>query len=131
MKAIQLIAQERAAFALKKMSDAKSKSVDEQKQIRTVANTMPAQIQRTGLGQTLAFALSKEKKADGKGWVFFHQLLQEWLCQERKLYSGQTLMSSLCDGDMYQYQQAQTEAMALLIWVRKFARAMLENDKES
>ncbi len=130
MKPMQLIAQQRAAFAMKKMSEAKRKTEDVQKQIRTVANAIPAQIQRTGLGQTLAFALSKKEKADGHGWVFFQQLLQEWLCEERKLYTGNTLMASLCEGDMLQYQQAKAEAMALLVWVRKFARAMLDSDKQ-
>lgn len=130
MKSLQLIAQQRATFALKKMGEAVLRSPDEQKQIKTVANTIPAQIQRTGLGQTLAFALSKRDKADGKGWAFFQPLLEEWICEERKIYPAKPLMASLCTGDMLQYQQAQAEAVALLVWVRKFARAMLTNDSK-
>lgn len=129
MKSMQLITQQRADFSLRILNNAKELPVEDQKQIRTVANSIPAQIQRTGLGQTLAFALSKKDKADGKGWAFFHNLLQKWICEERKLYQGRDLMNSLTQGDMQQYQQAQAEALALLIWTRKFARAMLENGK--
>jgi len=121
----QLISQQRAAFALAKMEQALTRGPDEQSQIRTVANSMPAQIQRTGLGQTLAFALSKQGNKDGKGWIFFYELLQEWLCREQKHYAGETLMKSLTQGDMRQYQQAQAESLALLVWTRKFARALL------
>ncbi|WP_299791640.1 type III-B CRISPR module-associated protein Cmr5 [uncultured Shewanella sp.] len=129
MKSMQLITQQRADFSLRILNSAKELPAGEQKQIRTVANSIPAQIQRTGLGQTLAFALSKKDKTDGKGWDFFHQILQKWICEERKLYQSRDLMSSLTQGDMQQYQQAQAEALALLIWTRKFARAMLDNGK--
>lgn len=122
----QLISQQRAAFALRHMEHALRHAPDKQRQIRTVANSIPAQIQRTGLGQTLAFALSKKEKNDGHGWSCLYELLQEWLCKEQQIYRGETLMASLCQGDMKQYQQAQAEALALLVWVRKFARAMLE-----
>lgn len=122
----QLISQQRAAFALRHMEQALRHAPEKQRQIRTVANSIPAQIQRTGLGQTLAFALSKQGKSDGAGWTYLYELLQEWLCQEQQIYRGETLMASLCQGDIRHYQQAQAEALALLVWVRKFARAMLE-----
>lgn len=122
----QLISQQRAAFALTKIECALRESPENQRQIRTVANSIPVQIQRTGLGQTLAFALSKQAKNDGKGWHFLYEILQEWLCHSQQIYAGNTLMASLCNGDMLQYQQAQAEALELLVWVRKFARAMLE-----
>lgn len=126
----QLISQQRAAFALKNMTEALKKSPDEQKKILTVANSIPAQIQRTGLGQTLAFALSKQDKSEGIGWKCFYALLQEWLCKEQKIYPEAPLMKHLCEGDIRQYQQAQAEALALLVWVRKFARAMLDADSQ-
>ena len=125
----KLISQERATFALHKMEEALRRfpqDQDQQRQIRTVANSIPAQIQRPGLGQPLAFALSKREKHEGQGWLFMHDLLTQWLCHEQKIYRGDTLMASLCEGDMHQYQQAQAEALALLVWVRKFARAMLD-----
>lgn len=123
----KLISQQRAAFALQQIEQAMRRSPEEQTQIRTVANSIPAQVQRTGLGQTLAFALSKRDKSDGSGWRYVYELLQQWLCKEQQIYTGDTLMTSLCNGDMHQYQQAQAEALALLVWVRKFARAMLDN----
>ncbi|QHQ53575.1 type III-B CRISPR module-associated protein Cmr5 [Aeromonas media] len=126
----QLISQQRAAFALRHMEQALRHDPEKQRQIRTVANSIPAQIQRTGLGQTLAFALSKKEKSDGYGWIFLYELLQEWLCTSQKIYVGETLMTSLCQGDLKRYQQAQAESLALLVWVRKFARAMLNTNEK-
>jgi len=123
---LKLISQQRARFALEMINNLADRDETFKKQCLTVANSIPAQIQRTGLGQTLAFACSKKSKNDGQGWVYFYEWLNKWLCTHRKLYSDKDLLKALTEGDMRSYQQAQAEALSLLIWVRKFARALLK-----
>ncbi|MBP7547757.1 MAG: type III-B CRISPR module-associated protein Cmr5 [Corallincola sp.] len=120
----QTISQRRAAFALSKVQAKVGRPDDEVKKYKTVANAIPSYIQRNGIGQAMAFALSKKERE--VGWHWAYECLQEWLRQEfRAQLSKPTLIEGLTSCDMQTYRLAQAEALAMLVWLRKFARAML------
>lgn len=118
----QTISQERARFALDAVNRVKAEGLD-QKKCRTVANAIPAYIQRNGIGQAVAFALSKDKKEEG--WKWAEKTLDCWLRERQRLIGGKSLIEGITSGSMDDYKIAQAEAMALLVWIRKFARALL------
>ncbi|MBS9781368.1 MAG: type III-B CRISPR module-associated protein Cmr5 [Gammaproteobacteria bacterium] len=112
---IQSIEQQRAKYALKKVQAVNPMDYDEWK---ARANEIPAMIQMNGLGQTVAFYLSK-----GSVHKQMYDLLSEWLCKEMKIYPDMGLMNGITTQDMSTYRIAQAEAQALLIWVKKFSKA--------
>ncbi|MDP8079322.1 type III-B CRISPR module-associated protein Cmr5 [Phocoenobacter skyensis] len=123
---IQTIEQERAKYALEKVQAVNPRDFDEWK---ARANEMPAMIQMNGLGQTVAFYLSK-----GGVHKQMYEILSDWLCKEKtnpnvewkyaniEIYEKK-LIDGITQGDMKTYRVAQAEAQALLIWVKKFSKA--------
>ncbi len=111
---IQTIEQKRAKFALQKVQAVNPRDFDEWK---ARANEMPAMIQMNGLGQTVAFYLSKSGVHKQ-----MYDILSEWLKDEMHIYN-QSLIEGITRGDMHTYRIAQAEAQALLIWVKKFSKA--------
>ncbi|WP_457651298.1 type III-B CRISPR module-associated protein Cmr5 [Rhodocaloribacter sp.] len=119
--------QERAAFALKKVKAFESESEEKQKQYRSYANSFPFMIHANGLGQAAAFYHSK-----GKEDVHYelYKLLSEWLCHGKfALFPKQNdLLDGITENPMETYLAAQTEAMLLMAWVQRFARAFLKGE---
>lgn len=129
----QSIEQERAQHAMVQVTDVLALSASVQKKFKAYANSLPAMIQSTGLGQALAFA---KVKANGKGdeaaaWNAMYKALDNWM-QSRKIWteSGDTL-SVLVAGNQHQYQLAQAEAFAYLVWLKQFARAMITEEVDT
>jgi CRISPR-associated protein Cmr5 len=103
---------------------------------------LPTNIRSLGLGQALAFLLSKaasERKPPAHellttphGLLYAH--VTAWLAS-RRIYDGDispgNFMDRLVNGDQERYLSAQIEAMAYLDWLKKFAVALLEQPKES
>jgi CRISPR-associated protein Cmr5 len=82
----------------------------------------------SGLGQAAAFYKSKSKPHIG-----LYQSLSDWLCAPGKpLAQGQgDLLQRLVQADQRDYRAAQVEALALLQWVKKFAKAYAVEDREN
>lgn len=86
-------------------------------------------IHMNGLGQAVAFYKSK-----GGIHLELYNLLSAWLAAEGQPYYDDSLPNGderdLLDGitalDMASYQLAQAEAQALMDWVKKFAKAYME-----
>ncbi len=129
-----LIEQQRAAFALNKVQEIINKQKnDENKNFKAYAQNLPALIQKNGLGQALALALSKSSKQSTQTWKALYDLLETWLCSSDKdrnmPYTGQkNLMQAITTSDIKTYLFAQAEAQALLLWVKKFARAQIPSE---
>jgi len=123
----QSIEQERAQHAMTQVIGVRASSASIQKKFKAYANSLPAMIQTAGLGQALAFA---KVKANGSGdeaaaWKAMYEALDNWL-QSRKIWSGTgDTLSVLVTGNQQQYQLAQAEAFAYLVWLKQFARAMI------
>ena len=138
----QSMEQQRAAFALttvasvavkkeeidKLEQDAAKRIKDTAKRFKAYANSLPAMIQSSGLGQSLAFA---KAKGNGKGpeagaWLAIYKALDIWLQQQHiwpDAEEDSDVLALLVQGDQMQYRRAQAEAQALLVWLKQFARA--------
>jgi len=115
----KLIEQERAAHALEAVQKIKSG-----KAFISLANGMPAMIHTNGLGQAIAFCKGK-KEEEYKEMV---AMLSSWLCDNGKPFAGTEptdILSTVTQKEMHTYMRAQSEAMAYLLWVKKFAKALL------
>lgn len=122
---MQTMQQQRAQFALRKVSDAKSSGVS-QKEFKSYAANFPAMIRMNGLGQAAAFYRSKG--AGSESYLELYTLLSDWLKQEGQPYAGQDLLDGIAKESMHTYRLAQAEALLLLDWVKKFARAYMEEE---
>jgi len=129
---MQTLQQQRAAFAMKKVKAALDEAkVDpkragfSEKEFKSQAESFPAMIRMNGLGQAAAFYLSK-----GGAHSKLYILLSDWLKEPRQPYAGQDLLAGIVENDLHAYRLAQAEALLLLDWVKKFAKAFAEDDKQ-
>lgn len=124
---MQAVQQQRAAFALKKVKAALDEAKADPKragfsakEFKSQAESFPAMIRMNGLGQAAAFYLSKGG-AHGK----LYTLLSDWLKQSGQPYHNKDLLEGITETDMHAYRLAQAEALLLLDWVKKFAKAFV------
>ena len=99
-----------------------------QKEFRSYAASFPAMIRMNGLGQAAAFYCSKgaEDNKKGKAYRALYDLLSSWLENPGQPYAGSGgLLEGITSNDMHTYRVAQVEALLLLDWVKKFAKAYM------
>jgi CRISPR-associated protein Cmr5 len=122
------IQQQRAKFTLERIQSLpKLLKPEEQKEFISYASGLPAMIHMNGLGQAMAFCKLKGK--DRKSYGQLYQLVSDWLCQSGQPYDGQQhVLEGVTQCDMAHYQMAQAEALVLISWVKKFAKAFLAED---
>ena len=124
---------------IKKKEDTKSKLGEN---YRSGVRKAPAMIKTNGLGQTLAFLLSKEEKkaVDARnnpekpeGYLYKH--LEEWLCGGEAPIpwppelKDKPLVERVMEVDSTIYLQATQEALAYLGWLKRFAEACFGKSK--
>ncbi|MDR2080642.1 MAG: type III-B CRISPR module-associated protein Cmr5 [Campylobacteraceae bacterium] len=121
--------QKRAEFALKKIGSVK---IDE-KTANFYAGA-PTMILSNGLGQTMAFLLSK-KETDKERKLF--DILKEWLTTEKNPLSNlkdkqnAAFLQAFNELQINKYLEAQTEALRLLEWLKRYAKAFGEKEWEA
>lgn len=121
---IQTIEQHRAKYALEKILAIKEDREVLNKEFHSRASEFPAMIHNNGLGQAIAFYKSK---TDDKACQKMYALLSHWLCEScYRIYNNGDLLEQITQKSRQDYQMAQIEAIALLTWVKKFARAYLK-----
>lgn len=143
---MQLLQQQRASFALKRVNAVLNEKTPniKQSEYRAYASQMPAMIHTNGFGQTMAFFRMKggiQKNTKEASYMALYQLLEDWLCckgdekrdiPENQPYAGcDNLLTAIGEKDMQTYRQAQAEAEALLTWVKQFARAFLREEDDN
>lgn len=120
----QTLEQRRAHHAWKTISEMKSNKKD-CGNFTSYVDALPAAILMNGLGQALATELAGKDS----GHKILYNALKNWLCGGDKSspYSKEIdLIEAIIQGDQKQYIQAQPEALAYLVWLKKFSRALLE-----
>jgi CRISPR-associated protein Cmr5 len=125
------IQQNRAKFALERIQSLPQilTSDKEQGEFISYASGLPAMIHMNGLGQAMAFYKSKSKSKESKSYGQLYQLVSDWLCKEGQPYHGKKeVLEGITQCDMAHYQLAQAEALVLMSWVKKFAKAFLAED---
>jgi len=126
---MQNIAQERANHALNQVQTWMKQDSKAQAEIRSYASDLPAMILMNGIGQALAFCKSKKKE----NYTLLYNALSGWLTSAGRpleQYRDKELMVTITQIDMHLYQQAQTESLVYLDWVKKFSKAFLSTEKE-
>lgn len=127
------LAQRRAQHALAAITALAAQKPPDYGNYVSYVKALPANIRSLGLGQSLAFALSKCEGDLKKPYGMLYAHVTGWICQ-RPTYPGATpknFMENLTGGTQTQYLHAQIEAMAYLEWLKKFAVAQLKEDKEA
>ena len=128
---MQTIQQHRARYALEKVQAIKTDpSFDKYDAFKARASELPAMIQMNGLGQAAAFYRMKGPEHAHQA---LYKILSDWLCRESTdeypqpgiYHAYDTLIEGITKSDQKQYRLAQAEALALMDWVKRFAKAFI------
>lgn len=124
----------RAADALAAVRRLDPEDAPLRERYRAYADRLGPSILTNGLGQALATeraaAGSRPGKPDERAHEFLYQNLTRWLCRPGGVYElrpGEQpdLLAALVTGSQALYVRAQAEALAWLVWHKKFCRAYL------
>lgn len=122
----QTMQQQRAAYALQKVTSAANDTHISHKEYKSYASQLPAMIHMNGLGQAAAFFRSKKDTH-----LVLYNVLSEWLCKEQQPYHGcEDLLDGITSKDLHHYRLAQAEAQMLMDWVKKFAKAYMTSAED-
>lgn len=128
----QTLEQKRAKYALEEILKINNETNESfKKKYAPFVRRTPTRILNNGLGQALAFLLSKANKE--KAAKRFYDQLQSWICgveddsYPMRIYidNSPNLIQQLMANGRREYVLAQTEVLALLDWMKKFADAYL------
>ncbi|MCX8082696.1 MAG: type III-B CRISPR module-associated protein Cmr5 [bacterium] len=114
---LKTIEQERAKFAFTKIQDVKNKN---NKEYKSLSRGFASMILQNGLGQSLAFLKAKGKDHH----LMLYEHINEW-CKVKFKISD--ILESILNSDSSRYRLYTKEVLSLLIWIRKFAEAELED----
>ena len=118
---------QRAEHALKAVEELKGK--EDIGHYVSYVRALPANILQNGLGQSLASLLSAAKGKEDNPYRWLHDQIQSWLCANHAdaPYAGQpNLIQAITQGSEKAYLHAHAEALAYLVWLKKFAVAFLK-----
>lgn len=127
--------QQRSAFALEKIT--KVYGVTVKKDDANFIVGTPTMILTNGIAQTMAFLLSKQdpKKKDEVKEEKVFNILKSWLGQEIAELGGgsdnHAFLKRFAQLNQETYLRAQDEALALLQWLKRYARAFQEKEKDN
>ena len=118
--------QQRAAHALKQIEKVKGRN--DAGDYKSYSESLPATIVMNGLGQACATLLAQAKgeSSDKNAHRQLYDHLEDWLCSsEAHVSVSKPLIEALVQSDQSTYFHAQAEALAYLVWLKKFAQAFL------
>jgi CRISPR-associated protein Cmr5 len=120
----QSLAQRRARHALERIKERINTGPKDYGNYVSYTQSLPATILMNGLGQACATLLAKSEHHR-----LLYEDLQSWLCGDDSAVpfrNGGELMEAITQKDQRAYLHAQAEALAYLVWLKKFANAFLE-----
>lgn len=129
----QTLEQKRAKHALDQV---KALQKEKSGNYLSYVNALPAAILMNGLGQALATERAASDQAHHKlarhvsKWLLSseaHTRYAAAVADEAKLDDAQWLLGQIVAGDQDAYLWAQTEAIAYVTWLKKFANAFLDS----
>jgi CRISPR-associated protein Cmr5 len=122
---IQSLAQRRARHALDRVNERKK---TEHGNYVSYTESLPATILMNGLGQACATLLAKAGGRLEEPHRLLYDDLQGWLCRDDSAApfpKRKDLIDAITQEDQRAYLRAQAEALAYLVWLKKFANAFL------
>ena len=124
-KIMRTMQQERAKFALERVKKAAENPEVNKKEYKSYASALPFMIHANGLGQAVAFYRSKGEKDTH---FLLYELLSDWLTRDdQPFYKYDDLLDGITGESMFVYMAAQAEALVFLDWVKKFAKAFMQD----
>jgi CRISPR-associated protein Cmr5 len=96
---------------------------DKGKEFKSVATSLPADIQANGLGQTMAFLRAKGK---GEHEIAF-DAVAKWVKQRLNIQNEDFMTWLVERATTEQYRRATAEAIAFAIWMKRFAEARFKS----
>jgi CRISPR-associated protein Cmr5 len=123
------LAQRRAAHALARIRKHEQAGKAAYGNYVSYVESLPATIIMNGLGQACATLLAKAEADLKKPHGLLYADLQSWLCRDDTIAPyerASDLIQAIVSNDQKHYLHAQTEALAYLAWLKKFACAFLE-----
>ncbi len=127
----QTLEQQRAQQAWIDIQSVVNNSDDFKKKYSSLARRVPMLVLTNGLGQTLAFLRAKGKNdpSDEHNVLFNH--LSRWTMSQVAPNAGnQNLLDWVLRSDSVAYRRATAEALAYLVWLKRFAEAELPTEEE-
>lgn len=134
----ELLEQKRASFAYKAVDDGRAKSKRQQEEYATLVKNLAASILHNGLGQTVAFLMSKAEGQASSAHGLLLTQMATWLVRDNILSdpgidiaATERLMQALLSNQTtrQQWRQAEQEAVELAIWLKRFAEAFIPKVK--
>ncbi|MCB1866620.1 MAG: type III-B CRISPR module-associated protein Cmr5 [Chromatiales bacterium] len=128
---MQTIQQHRARFALERVEHASTNlQAEKLAAFKARAAELPAMIQMNGLGQAAAFYRMKGEKHAHRD---LYNVLSGWLCRAPGAHTPEggifhahgDLIAGITHSEQGDYRVAQAEALALMEWVKRFAKAFI------
>lgn len=119
--------QQRAKHAL--IAIEKLKDELEHSKVKSAVSGLPAMIHMNGLGHAFAFFLSDVNNFPEREAIV--KIVFDWLKNDGEVlkdYANISALNAITRIDMATYQIAQQEAQAYLLWLKKFARALLTSN---
>lgn len=130
--------QKRATFAYRKVSEIRER--EPAQAYRGLAQNLAVRLLQNGLGQTVAFLMSKAEGKTDRAEAVLLDHLSRWLIEERKIaiedkpVQGTERLMSWLNGKntgREQWARAQEEAIILGSWLKRFSEALIpkQNDR--
>ncbi len=98
------------------------------KEYKAYVKKIPMMIKSNGLGATLAFVKSKEKKKEA--YQLIYKQLAEWLIFKELIANGD-LVKEVIDKSSSEYRMITVETLALFNWLRRFAEGLIQGEADS
>lgn len=118
--------QKRAAHALEFIVGLEKDGPGKYGKFRSYVSSLPATIVMNGFGQAMATELASKKE---KGHDHLFKAVEEWLLTKCGIYPEESdLMKAITSNGQDEYIRAQAEALAYLVWLKKFSQAYLKGD---
>lgn len=134
---MRTLEQNRAADALQRVVELRTRSDGFRKRYRAYVDRLSPAIVMHGLGQALATEQAAAgappySSDDGHAHHELYLSLERWLCRRNDgVYAGQSnLLQAILEKDEIHYIRAQAEALAWLLWHKKFCRAEFPRGEE-
>lgn len=106
------IASKCSKFAFEQVSEVNGESFQK---YRSLVRSLSATILTNGYGLAMAFLYSKK---EGKA---LYKHIETWLIQQGLLDNGERLISYIAESDKDTYRLLESETLALLEWLKRFA----------
>ncbi|MFQ5456191.1 MAG: type III-B CRISPR module-associated protein Cmr5 [Nitrospirota bacterium] len=121
--------QERAKKAWDMVNNISNKAIE---RYASLAKSAPVMILTNGLGQTLAFFISKSNGKNEYSLLYDH--LDKWLSVNVPWTQNEEISDNLIErvihGNSQNYRMATEEALAFLSWIKRFATALAPDLEE-